>query len=255
MRRAALATLLSAALALSCGGAATATRAPAEVVAPTGEDWVRNVGLVKVQNVRDLGGLRGSRGFIPHGRFYRAATLVRASDGDRNELRGRGVTLDIDLRTFVEAEGAGDRLSQDPRFRYRRISLLGVGISDWFRGMHGLYLHALDEHRDSFREVFHAMATHEDGAILFHCTSGKDRTGMVTALLLDLAGVDRETIVRDYAISAHYLGRSAQASPPDAIVTFLHALDAKYGGARSFLARIGLPEREIHALLARLGQG
>ncbi len=249
MRRITLAAVLATTFTVSCGGAVWTK--PEE---PTAEDLVRNVGLARVQNVRDIGGLRGSRGFIPHGHFYRAATLVRASAVDRDDLRERGVTLDLDLRTFLEAEEAGDRLSRDPRFSYRRISLLGVGISDWFRGMHGLYLHALDEHQAAFREVFHAMATHEGGAVLYHCTSGKDRTGMVTAILLDLAGVDRRTIVRDYAVSAYFLGRSASASPPETIASFLDALDTKYGGARSYLARIGVPDAEIRVLLERLGQ-
>lgn len=247
MRRAALATLVSVAIALCWSGLARAAD-------PTVEDWVRNVQLEHVQNVRDLGGLRGSHGFIPHGRFFRAATLVHASDADRNLLAARGVTLDIDLRTPLEADGRGDRLSSDPRFAYRRISLLGMDVTDWFRGLRALYVHVLHGHQSSLREIFHAMAAHRDGAILYHCTSGKDRTGMITALLLDLAGVERTTIVRDYAISAHYLGRPDSSSPPEAITLFLDALHAKYGGARAFLSSIGVTPVEIATLLAKLGQ-
>ncbi len=247
MRRAAFATLVSLALVLSRASIARAAD-------PTVEDWVRNVQLEHVQNVRDLGGLRGSHGFIPHGRFFRAATLVNASAADRGVLVSRGVTLDIDLRTSLEADGRGDRLSHDPRFAYRRISLLGMDVTDWFRGLRGLYVHVLRGHQSSLREVFHAMATHGDGAVLYHCTSGKDRTGMVTALLLDLAGVERATIVRDYAISSHYLGRPESSSPPEAIALFLDALHAKYGGARAFLATIGITPGEIATLLTKLGQ-
>jgi protein-tyrosine phosphatase len=224
-------------------------------VEPTIDDMVRNVELATVLNARDLGGLRGSRGWIPHGRFYRAATLARVNDEDRKVLLGRGVTLDIDLRTFVEAEGKSDLLSHDARFTYERVSLLGIGLVDFFRANHlrSLYVHALDDHQASFREVFHAMATHGSGAVLYHCTSGKDRTGMVTALLLDLAGVDRASIVRDYAISAHYL-HTQGGSPPQAMEAFLDALHTKYGGAHAFLSHAGVREAEIHALLAKLGQ-
>jgi protein-tyrosine phosphatase len=251
LRRPAL--LFSTVIALAFAGISPASAATVEVQ-PTVEDMVRNVQLRNVLNVRDLGGLRGSRGFIPHERFYRAATLVHASGEDRSILLGRGVTLDIDLRSFVEATQKPDRVARDRRFAYTRISLLDV--EDWFRrgGLRGLYLHALEGHHRAFREVFHAMATYQGGAILYHCTSGKDRTGMVTALLLDLAGVARDAIIRDYAISAHYLGRAMTNSPPDAIAAFLDALHVKYGGARAFLAHIGLSEADVHALLVKLGQ-
>ncbi len=251
MRRAVLAVTL---FALGCS---SGVRAATPVVQPNVGDMLRNVALDGVRNMRDLGGLRGTRGIIPHERFYRSGTLVDANEADRRLFRERGVTLDLDLRTLFEAENQGDALSRDPRFAYRRISLLGVGIEDWFRAgdLRGLYLHALDDHQDSFREVFHMMATHGDGAVVYHCTSGKDRTGMVTAILLDLAGVERDAIVDDYAISAHYLMRSGSNSPPGAIAAFLDALHAKYGGARAFLTRIGLAQADIAALLAKLGQG
>jgi protein-tyrosine phosphatase len=250
MRRAAFATLLTVLLAFARSSSADV---PTREVEPTIEDAVRTLDVHSILNARDLGGLKGAHGYIPHGHFYRTATLAHASDADRTMLHDRGVTLDIDLRTWVESEQKEDKLEHDARFTYRRISLLNAGFSDWFRGMHGLYLHTLGEHQENFREVFHAMATN-GGATLYHCTSGKDRTGMVTAILLDLAGVSRDVIVRDYAISAHYLGRDAAASPPDLIASFLDALHAKYGGAHAFLTHAGLPETEIHALLVKLGQ-
>jgi protein-tyrosine phosphatase len=248
VRRAAL--LFTAALAF---GVAREAHADVE---PIAEDYVRNLDLPTIQNARDLGGLRGSHGFIPHGRFYRAATLVHASEDDRKVLIGRGIDMDIDLRTGLEAFERPDRLAHDARFAYTRMSLLGVGISDWFRAgnLRALYLHVLGDHQPALRDLFHTMAHHDHGAILYHCTSGKDRTGVVTALLLDLAGVERDTIVRDYAISAHYLGRGASNSPPAAITAFLDELHTKYGGARNFLARIGLGDADIRSLLVKLGQ-
>jgi len=249
VRRAAL--VLSIAVAL---GVPRVSRADTSVVQPVAEDMVRNLELRTIPNARDLGGLRGSRGFIPHGRFYRSATLVDANEADRRVLLGRGVTLDIDLRTFFEAADAPDRLARDARFVYRRISL--VGVTDWLRtgGLAGLYVHVLGEHHESLRDVFRLMARHESGAILFHCASGKDRTGVVSALLLDLAGVSRDAIVRDYAISAHYLHRGVASSPPSAISAFLDSLHARYGSTRAFLAQIGLSGADIQSLLVKLGQ-
>lgn len=248
MRKTLFATV--AALTLGCSSHVAATP---RLVSPTIDDMVRTVELQGALNVRDLGGLQGKNGIIPHERFYRAATLAHVSRADRDLLRERGVSLDIDLRTGLEADVRGDALSDDDRFSYERISLLGVGVEDWFRGMQNLYLHTLAEHQGGFRDVFHAMATH-DGGVVYHCTSGKDRTGMVTAILLDLAGVSRATIVRDYAISAYELRRGGDQSPPDVMSAFLDALDGTYGGARAYLTHIGLSGADIHTLLAKLGQ-
>src|SRR5256885_3772937 len=130
MRRSVFATLI---LTLALVFARTSSaEVPTRGVQPTIEDAVRTVDMPTVLNARDLGGLHGSKAFIPHGVFYRSATLAHASDEDRKVLLGRGVTFDIDLRTYIEAEAKDDRLSHDSRFGYRRISLLGVGVSDWF---------------------------------------------------------------------------------------------------------------------------
>jgi len=252
MKRTVFATLLTLLLVFARSSSADV---PTPGVQPTIEDAVRTLDMRSVLNARDLGGLKGTNGYIPHGRFYRTATLAHASAADRDTLHARGVKLDIDLRTWVEAEAKSDVLERDPRFTYRRLSLLDSGASEWLRSLRGVYTHTLDGHQSSIRDVFHAMATYDGGgAILYHCTSGKDRTGMVTAILLDLAGVSRDAIVRDYAISAHYLGRDASASPPSYITSFLDSLHSKYGGAHTFLSRVGLPESEIHALLVKLGQ-
>jgi protein-tyrosine phosphatase len=146
------------------------------------------------------------------------------------------------------------------------VSLLGIGFYDALypseeRG--ALYIHALRHHKSAFREVFRALADEREGAVLFHCTSGKDRTGLVAAILLSLAGVPREEIVHNYAISAQYLNpvplvrepeNAARESPPGAIEAFLRVLEDQYGGAYSYLRTIGVSETEVDALMARLGQ-
>jgi protein-tyrosine phosphatase len=251
MRRAVIATLVTLLLVFARSSSADV---PTPGIQPTIEDAVRTLDVHSISNARDLGGLKGTNGFIPHGRFFRTATLAHANDADRTMLHDRGITLDIDLRTWVEAEAKTDVLENDRRFTYRRMSLLDSGVSEWFRALPSVYLHALSSHQSSFRDIFHTMATYDGGAILYHCTSGKDRTGMITAILLDLAGVSRDTIVRDYAISAHYLGRDASASPPQFITSFLDALHSKYGGAHAFLTHTGVSEGDVHALLVKLGQ-
>ncbi len=245
-----------------------AAQAPAfaATITPTKEDGARALVLQSVRNGRDLGGMQGAKGPIPLGRFIRTGSLSHATDSDKQVLADHDVKLDIDLRTFWEVVRSPDKLSRDERFHYMNISLMGAGLWDALypssRG--AMYVRALADHQSRFHRVFRAMAQQKDGAIVFHCAAGKDRTGMVAAILLSLAGVDHDTIVHNYAISARYLHPTAtegaaQAeaiddSPPEAIEMFLRALDSKYGGARAYLKMIGLSDAEIKALTDRLGQ-
>ncbi len=235
-------------------------------ITPTKDDSQRALVLQSVRNGRDLGGIPGKKGQIPLGRFIRTGSLSHATESDRTVLADHGVKLDIDLRTVWEVLRSPDRLSGDKRFHYLNVSLVGVGLWDaiYPQSRGELYVRALGHHQQQFHRVFHAMAQQKEGVVLFHCAAGKDRTGMVAAILLDLAGVDRETIVHNYAISAKYLHPGAKGaeeeaaaiseSPPEAIEMFLDALDKKYGGAAAYLKKIGLSEAEIDALRDRLGQ-
>lgn len=263
----------TAALAIAMSGCASpATWSPSLEVAskdiqPTQQDDSRALSFDVVKNGRDLGGLTGNAGAIPTNRFFRTASLSHASEHDRQLLLARGVTTDIDLRTYWEAAFSADALATDPRFHYERISLYGFGLSDWisytWKERGDAYTRALAEHSSEFRDVFHAIASQPAGAIVFHCASGKDRTGLVAAMLLSLAGVRRETIVHDYAVSSHYLfpdatshedlAKAIAASPPEAIEQFLEALDLR-GGVATYLRDAGLSEEDLFTLRKRLGQ-
>lgn len=237
-------------------------------IRPTQQDASRVLPLAAVQNGRDLGGLTGDAGAIPIGRFFRTGSLSHATEQDKETLLARGVSTDIDLRTYWEAAFSPDALANDGRFHYERISLYGFGLTDWVSytwGKRGnTYVNALEDHREPFRRVFHAMASQPAGAVVFHCASGKDRTGIVAALLLSLAGAKRTTIVHDYAVSAYYLhpeattheelAKAITASPPFAMEQLLEALDERWGGAEGYLRDAGLAEADIRTLRQRLGQ-
>jgi protein-tyrosine phosphatase len=253
---------------------ATATVARAGV--PLAADATRLFPLQGSLNVRSFGELRGRNGPIPAGSFVRAADLNRLTAADRDLLAARGVVLDVDLRTAEEAASSADPLAVDERFRYVRISLLGtekLDVANLPDDLGVMYVGSLAANQPQFRQVFETIAAQQDGAVLFHCTAGKDRTGMIAAMLLSLAGVPRSEIVHNYAISAHYLEpmmkqdpKMAEAarqnpkmaalmgSPAEAIESFLDALDRQHGGARAYLRKIGVSEADIGRLLQRLGQ-
>ena len=131
-----------------------------------------------------------------------------------------------------------------------------------------LYIRNLDGARESFVQVFR-LFFENSGAALFHCTAGKDRTGMVSMLLLELAGVPDEVIVADYAATERYMRPvfaklveqmrgigvevpdHALRSAPDSMVQLLTYLRAKYGDARQYLEAGGIKPEELTALLDR----
>lgn len=256
-------------------------------VMPVAADASREIPLQGAWNVRTFAGLQGRHGPIPAEAFVRTADLGRLTDADRDALAAAGVKLDIDLRTADEERQSPDLLARDERFDYQRISLMGTEQMDLQKMMASFpdtlgdaYVQWLSHSQPQFKQVFQRIAAQQDGTVLFHCTAGKDRTGIIAGLLLDLAGVSEADIVHNYAISAHYLqgqpkdsamnaqimalirqnpeiGRKMAGmagTAPDNMERFLAALRSQYGGAEGYLKAIGVSEREIQQLKIRLGQ-
>jgi len=274
------------AAAAQANAAQAARTAPANV-APVAADAQRVIPLQGAWNARSFAGLKGKHGPIPASAFVRTADLSRLTDADRDALAAAGVKLDIDLRTADEEAQSHDVLADDARFDYQRVSLMGTEKMDLQKMMTtfpdslGLaYRQWLGSNKPQFKQVFQRIAAQDDGTVLFHCTAGKDRTGIISGVLLDLAGVPRADIVHNYAISAHYLedqpkdsAMNAQmmalmrqhpeiarkmagmaGTAPENMEMFLDALHKQYGGAAGYLKEVGLSEAEIHSLKVRLGQ-
>jgi protein-tyrosine phosphatase len=267
--------------------AAAPTTAASANVQPVAADAQRVIPLQGAWNTRTFAGLQGSHGPIPASAFVRTSDLGRLTPADRDALAAAGVTLDIDLRTADEQAQSPDLLATDARFAYQRTSLMGTEKMDLQKMMTtfpdslgAAYVQWLDHSQPQFKQVFQRIAAERDGTVLFHCTAGKDRTGIIAGLLLDLAGVPRADIVHNYAISAHYLegqpkdsAMNAQimelikqnpeiarkmagmsGTAPENMEMFLAALHAQYGGAEGYLKSIGVSEAEIDQLKVRLGQ-
>jgi protein-tyrosine phosphatase len=296
-RTAPLALAVALSLPLLTGAGAALARAPAADttsaalrtanVQPVAADAQRVIPLQGAWNTRTFAGLQGSQGPIPASAFVRTSDLGRLTAADRDALAAAGVTLDIDLRTADEQAQSPDLLATDARFAYQRTSLMGTEKMDLQKMMTtfpdslgAAYVQWLDHSQPQFKQVFQRIAAERDGTVLFHCTAGKDRTGIIAGLLLDLAGVSRADIVHNYAISAHYLegqpkdsamnaqimelikqnpeiGRKMAGmagTAPENMDMFLAALHKQYGGAEGYLKSIGVSEAEIDQLKVRLGQ-
>lgn len=132
------------------------------------------------------------------------------------------------------------------------------------------YVCSLTEHKENMAQVFHAIAAAPEGAVLFHCALGKDRTGIVAAMLLSLAEVDRLDIIADYQISNTYLQPMFRTmvedgndifdeeknphlkSDPETMEKFCTYLDETCGGTRAYLESIGVTSEEIDAIIRKL---
>lgn len=220
--------------------------------------------LKSIRSVRDLGGYPftaadGACGTTAFRAFVRAGSLRGISAGDIEALRQYGVRRIIDLRSPFELKYQGDAFSKGKRtdFEYVSVPMLDQLNSSGFgdalpERMSDVYIQLLDEDADDISRVMTALDG--DGASLFHCRAGKDRTGVVAMLLLGLTGVDDDHIVADYEASARYMGHGLQAqrllvslvlrkrapkclfeSNPEEMLRALAHLHTTYGNARTYL--------------------
>jgi len=158
-----------------------------------------------IRNFRDLGGIKNSRGqTIPRGMLFRSANL---STAESSELAG--ISTVIDLRTDIGRERAPDIIPEGitchivPIFDEQAAGITRSASLDTVPDMVSLYRKMVVEHQDAVQKALSIIFTHDfsTGGILWHCTAGKDRCGVITAYVLSALGVDRETIMADYMLS------------------------------------------------------
>jgi protein-tyrosine phosphatase len=160
---------------------------------------------------------------------------------------------EIDDEEWVEIDAAGD------------------AQPDAAGSIRAVYLELLERRRRQFAAAIAAVAEAPEGTVVIHCHGGKDRTGLVVALLLRLAGVDVETIGADYALSGPNLReRTAEwiaaaeddfererrrrigRTPAEAMVGVLEKLERHYGSVREYLRAAGVENGTIDRAIARL---
>lgn len=259
--------------------------------------WIE---LDGARNVRDLGGLLTRDGQrIAARRLLRGDSLQQLSAADVTLLvSGIGITTVIDLRSPAEvaAQGPGP-LTRITSVQHQHFSLLpelfgtaaaagsAAGAAEAALAVRldaassrypddlrcGLYLGYLEERPDQVAGALRGIAA-APGAALVNCAAGKDRTGVVVALALSVAGVRRDAIIADYAASAERVsavmarlgavpayqaaieGRHALEHVPRAetMAAFLDQLQARHHGALQWLSAHGFSAADAAALRARL---
>ena len=183
-------------------------------------------------NARDLGGIETSDGrVLRKNRLIRSGMLSRLTDSDVEYLKAAGLNTVVDFRTSAERiqkpdlviegvsyiicpmmEGKTEGITRDQpetedeeaeRTVAMAHRLMSSGDGDGIVQMRSLYpmLVTMEYPVRHYRRFFEILLEHGNGALLYHCTMGKDRVGVATALILSALGVPREAIVADYMVT------------------------------------------------------
>ena len=243
----------------------------------------QRIALEGAFNFRDLGGVRTAGGAVlGTGRVFRSDGLHRLTGADVTMLRGLGVEQVFDLRSHAEVERDGFGDFSGTHARCVHAPLVEVSLNpfepreDWKAlDLRNRYVEMLAEGGAVIRRILETLAAAGAAGApvtVFHCTGGKDRTGVVTAVLLRALGVDDSVIVDDYAVSETHLavaiarfrdafeeqGLSEEvityltSSPPERMEQTLGALDRRWGSTREYLDHIGVGEDVVVTLRANL---
>lgn len=206
---------------------------------------MRRFNFKAVYNCRDIGGfLTQSKQLVKTNVFIRSDNLSDIQEDEIKVLEAYGVQAVIDFRHQDEINQAPDPFTKHPSIDYFNIAILDHAqftLEDLNRiKLSDLYI-SMAENKTFVKAVFDTFAKY-DKAVLYHCTAGKDRTGIITALLYKLVGVADIDIIADYEVSFTYLvpkyvGRDENvtetyrdlfSSKPETMETFLNYLNYKY---------------------------
>ncbi len=237
-------------------------------------------------NARDLGGHRTEDGAeTRYGSIVRADSIRRLTDAGWAALLDYGIRTVVDLRgdhemdedaaahidvevvhvPFMEANDREFDEIQD------EVETAAEAAPDVATATRDVYLIFLEHFKRNVAAGIRAVAQAPEGGVVVHCAGGKDRTGLLTAFLLHLAGVDVEQIAADYALSEERLKprheewfaqaeteaelerlRRIAQTPAESIVGVFEELDRRYGSVEGYLRSGGLGDEDLARARARL---
>lgn len=244
----------------------------------------RVVPFSTVFNFRDLGGYPAADGrTVQWGRVYRSDGLWRLAEEDFERFAELGVTTVLDLRRPDELEADG-RVAESLGLDYHHANFHAdmwpqhtLTADDMPRYLADRYAEMAEGGLTGVNAVgpsLRLLSRSEAAPLVFHCAAGKDRTGVLAALVLSVLGVSDEDIAADYALSAeaerryhawrgtvsaeeaveagHAPGWILNPCPPEAMLLFLGELRDRHGSVEAYVRRAGLTDAELVTLREHL---
>lgn len=251
-------------------------------IEPLADPLPRHLSLAGAYNIRDLGGYpTGDGRATAWRRFLRADSPHRLDGHEVGTLRDQGVATVIDLRTRKELDDNPNPFARLSGVEFVNLPLFDdlapaamarTRVTDSGNPLFDFYIAALTGRQGVIREVLSVMAGAERGAVMFHCTAGKDRTGLIAALLLSVAGVGRDLVLEDYAMTRPLITgmveefletarsrgadlvsyRKMLACDPGTLQSALRHIEGQHRTIDGYLADIGVGAGEVEGLRARL---
>lgn len=226
-------------------------------------------------NLRTTAGYPAKGRVVREGKLFRSDGLQGLTDTGRRQFAAFGIRRVIDLRDRTELEHSPSQLeglplevSHNPIFEDGKVP--GGAETTTLQGIYRLIV---EQHAARLADAVRIIADSGTNPVLVHCAAGKDRTGLVIALALLAAGVEREHVVRDYAASEENLGSGwtekmlatvvanhglatveenlreiIAASPAAVLETTLDLIDARYGSAAGLLTAHGFSDTDVARL-------
>jgi protein-tyrosine phosphatase len=241
---------------------------------------LRDLKIDGIYNIRDLGGYAAEAGGTTCWRvLIRSGNLDQVPLASQQQLLDYGVKTVIDLRDEWEAQQFPDVFAQSPNVTYLNLPLVGnhlAGSAAWkaetanYTLLHELYAIYLNQCQAQIGAIIAALAESRS-ATIFHCHAGKDRSGIITALVLGLVGVADAVIAQDYAASQFHIthlveqwrdyavqhGQDMQrferdvAAEATTMLSMLHDIKQHYGSVRHYLESCGVTDQHISQLQSR----
>lgn len=245
----------------------------------------RNINIPGIQNFRDLGGYP-SYNTKKHGKWgmlYRSAEINQLEDFAYKELKNLGIKTIIDLRT------AEEKISKEPLQTGFNTIHIPIEVNNLDQILKGIQNHTIQtdtvcriaeagsrtlikKHLTDFRQIFDVLLNEKNYPIVIHCTSGKGRTGIVSAIILAALDINSDIIMEDYLLSNQYFNITQFSKFPYQLPTktqeaitalysarenymkaVLHEIKKRYGDVDTYLRKgIGLKKEEIKKLQSLL---
>lgn len=228
--------------------------------------------FTNILNCRDIGGYPTSSGSTKFGRFLRCGIVSTPEEEEIEKLQTLGVRTIIDLRGTYEATDMPLRLERLegadvynlPLFELNVATNEGMGLE-----LAQIYELIIENYKGNIAKILNVIADAKEGVILYNCFFGKDRTGILTMLLLSIAGVSKEDIIADYQQTYTYVkpyiethrdilwdsSNEKHYSLPETMENVINRIEEKYGSVTDYILSTGVSVETILKIKEKLCGG